>query len=123
MQRKSKLVVPNDVSLCNSILQWLHCSGVGGHSGRDAMHQRVKHILYWKGMSKDIQGYIWSCFVCQKCKYDTSASLWLIQPLPIPSAVCSDILMDIFDGLPSSFGKTVIFVVVGRLTKAALILL
>lgn len=40
-RRKSKIDVPMNISL-NSILQWLHCSSSGGHSGRDAMHQRVK---------------------------------------------------------------------------------
>lgn len=119
LRRKSKLVVPFDLDFRNSILQWLHCSGVGGHSRRDATHQRVKNIFYWKGMSKDIQAYIRSCSVCQQCKYDTAASPGLLQPLPIPSVVWSDISMDFIDGLPPSFGKTVIFVVVDRLTKAA----
>lgn len=49
--------------------------------------------------------------------YDTAASPGMFQPLPIPNAVWSDISMDFFDGLPPSFGKTVIFVVVDHLTK------
>lgn len=119
LHRKNKLVVPNVVALKDSILGWLHCSGVGGHSGRDATHQRVKSLFYWKGMSKDIQAYIRSCSVCQQCKYDTTASPGLLQPLPIPNAIWSDISMDFIDGLPISFGKSVILVVVDRLTKAA----
>uniref|UniRef100_A0A1J3K9P1 Retrovirus-related Pol polyprotein from transposon 17.6 n=1 Tax=Noccaea caerulescens TaxID=107243 RepID=A0A1J3K9P1_NOCCA len=38
LRRKNKLVVPNDIGLRDSILEWLHYSGVGGHSGRDATH-------------------------------------------------------------------------------------
>ncbi|CAA7028426.1 unnamed protein product [Microthlaspi erraticum] len=96
LRRKSKIVVPAIDSVRNAILEWLHCSGIGGHSGRDATHQRVKGIFYWK-----------------------AASPGLIQPLPIPTATWSDISMDFIDGLPLSSGKSVIFVVVDRLTKAA----
>lgn len=70
-------------------------------------------------MNKDIQSYIQSCSVCQQCKYETVASPGLEQPLPIPTAVWSDISMDFIDGLPNPFGKTVILVVVDRLSKAA----
>ncbi|CAA7019723.1 unnamed protein product [Microthlaspi erraticum] len=119
LRRKSKIVVPDNVLLRNKVLEWLHCSGSGGHSGRDATHQRVKGLFYWKGMSKDIQSYIRGCNVCQQCKYDPAASPGLIQPLPIPETIWTDISMDFIDGLPSSYGKTVIFVVVDRLSKAA----
>lgn len=88
-------------------------------TGRDATHQCVKSLFYWKGMSKDIQSYIRSCSVCQQCKHETVAAPGLEQPLPIPNAVWSDISMDFIDGLPKSFGKSVILVVVDRLSKAA----
>lgn len=78
LRRKGKIVVPLDVDLRNKILEWLHCSGSGGHSDRDATHQRVKGLFNWKGMSKDIQAYIRSCNVCQQCKYDTTTSPGLL---------------------------------------------
>lgn len=119
LRRKSKIVVPENIQIKDTILQWLHGSGQGGHSGREVTLQRVKGIFYWKGMSKDIQRYLRSCTVCQQCKYDTAASPGLLQPLPIPEGVWMDISMDFIDGLPNSFGKTVILVVVDRLSKAA----
>lgn len=119
LRRKCKLVVPSVVELKNKILGWLHGSSSSGHSGRDATHQRVKSLFYWKGMSKDIQSFIRSCQVCQQCKYETVAPPGLEQPLPIPTALWSDISMDFIEGLPKSFGKSVIFVVVDLLSKAA----
>lgn len=38
LRRKDKIVVPADVKLRDTILQWLHCSSAGGHSGRDVTH-------------------------------------------------------------------------------------
>lgn len=119
LRRKSKLVIPANAALRNTILEWLHKSCSGGHSGQDATHQRVKSLFYWKGMSKDIQQYIRSCTTCPQCKHETIASPGLIQPLPIPTAIWSDISMDFIDGLPKSFGKSVILVIVDRLSKAA----
>lgn len=70
-------------------------------------------------MTTDIQAFIRRCEVCQRCKYDNSAYPGIIQPLPIPEMIWTDISMDFIDGLPRSSGKTVILVVVDRLSKAA----
>lgn len=111
--------MPANAQLNEQILQWLHGSSTGGHLGRDVTLQRIRSIFYWKGMSTNIQAFIRSCPVCPQCKYDTLASPGLIQLLPIPSNVWLDISMDFIDGLPISFGKSVILVVLDRLSKAA----
>lgn len=98
LRRKSKIDVPAIRELRNKILDWLHSSGVGGHSGRDATIQRVKGLFYWKGLSKDIHTFIRQCGVCQTCKYYNAASPGLIQPLPIPDSIWTDISMDFIDG-------------------------
>ncbi|CAL9221051.1 unnamed protein product [Arabidopsis halleri] len=70
-------------------------------------------------MVKDIQTFIRSCAVCQQCKSDNAAYPGLLQPLPIPESLWSEVSMDFIDGLPLSAGKSVIMVVVDRLSKAA----
>ncbi|MCI13162.1 Ty3/gypsy retrotransposon protein, partial [Trifolium medium] len=61
LRRKGKLVVGSDVALKNTILDWLHSSSAGGHSGRDSTSARIKSIFFWKGMMKDIQNFIRNC--------------------------------------------------------------
>ena len=100
-------------------MKWLHSSTCGGHSGRDATLQRVKAVVFWKGISKDVKLFIHQCSTCQRCKYDSAAYPGLLQPLPIPEHVWQHITMDFIEVLPDLRGKQVIFVVVDRLSKVA----
>lgn len=70
-------------------------------------------------MKKDIKEMVANCQVCQKQKYETLAPAGLLQPLPIPTRIWTDISMDFIIGLPQCEGKTVIRVVVDRLSKYA----
>lgn len=73
--------------------------------------------LYWQGMKKKIQEFIKSCDTCQMQKYLASSPYGLLQLLPIPSQVWSDISIDFIVGLPKSRGYEAIFVIVDRLSK------
>ena len=119
LRRKRKLVIGKNLELRKEILNWLHSSSCGGHLGRDATYQKVKTMVYWKGLSKDVKRFVHQCTTCQQCKYDNFASPWLLQPLPVPVLIWQHITMDFIEGLPNSFRKQVIFVVVDRLSKAA----
>ena len=57
------------------------------------------------------------CDTCQRHKGETTLLPGLLEPLPIPTRIWTDILMDFIDGLPKFGGKTIILVVINRLSK------
>ena len=119
LRRKGKLVIGADESLRKELLTLFHNSPAGGHFGAEATMQRLSSFCYWKGLKKHVREFVRSCSICQQFKYDHTASPGLLQPLPIPERVWSDISMDFLEGLPNSKGLTVIWVVVDRLSKYA----
>lgn len=117
--RKHRLVVPNNDQVRLVILQWLHSSHQGGHSGIRASTHRIKSLFYWKGLSKSVAEFIQRCETCLRCKYEPHAVPGLLQPLAIPDGVWQSIAMDFIEGLPKSHGKDTIWVVIDRLSKYA----
>lgn len=119
LTRKGKLVVGAILQTRRKILEWLHASPVGGHSGVRATGKRIKSLFYWKNMLRDIKEYILKCDPCLCCKNENVASSGLLQPMPIPQGVWFSIAMDFIEGLLRSNGKDIILVVVDRLSKYA----
>ncbi|KAF7112285.1 hypothetical protein RHSIM_RhsimUnG0245400 [Rhododendron simsii] len=116
---KGWLVVSSDVQLRTLIMQEIHATPLGGHSGTERTYKRAKRSFYWQGMRREIFAFVANCDTCQRNKTETVALPGLLQPLPIPERAWDDISMDFVEGLPNSQGKTVIFVVVDRLSKYA----
>jgi len=87
------------------------------HEGYQKGLKRIRSIFYWSKMKPQLRHFIKNCDVCQRHKADNTKPAGLLQPLPIPELVWSDISMDFIDGLPASYGRTTIFVVVDRLSK------
>jgi len=119
LYRKGKVMVGNDPTLKQQLLQLFHDSAVGGHSGMEVTKKKLVSVLYWKGLNKDVRNYVRACVICQRNKPDLAAPAGLLQPLPIPNTIWEDISMDFIEGLPKSRGKDVILVVVDRLSKYA----
>ncbi|XP_073116237.1 uncharacterized protein [Elaeis guineensis] len=82
-----------------------------------ATAKRISAMLYWPGLWKSVRNDIRSCEVRQKYKYENMALSGLLQPLPVPQGLFTDLTIDFIEGLPRSRGNSVIFVVVDRLTK------
>ena len=116
---KEKLVLSKSSSRIPIILKEFHSSLVGGHSGIFRTYKRIADLVYWEGMKTDIKNFVAACEVCQRNKSDNLSPARLLQPLPIPTQVWTDISMDFIGGLPKSMGKDTILLVVDRLTKYA----
>lgn len=117
LRRKGKIVVGSALQTKQIILDWLHASPVGGHSGIRATEKHIKGMFYWKHMWTDVKKYLLHCEPCLRCKNETMASPGLLQPLPVPSGVWFSVSMDFIDGLPKSAGKEIIWMIVDRLSK------
>ncbi|GJX89623.1 putative mitochondrial protein [Tanacetum coccineum] len=119
LKRKGKVVVGNDPELRKELVQHFHDEAIGGHSGAHVTMKKLGSLFYWKGLKKMVKQMVRDCDVCQRQKPDLSAYPGLIQPLPIPERIWKEISMDFIEKLPTSHGKSVILVVVDRLSKYA----
>jgi hypothetical protein len=116
---KDHLYLCKNSQLKQKVLLELHTSPVGGHSGFLKTYHRVKKDFFWDGLKNDVQRFVAECLVCQQNKVETIKTPGLLQPLSIPSQRWEEVSMDFITGLPKSEGKSVIMVIVDRLTKYA----
>lgn len=112
LKYKNRIVLSPNSSWRQRVFDEHHCSPFASHPGFLKTYKILARSFYWNGMKKDIRDMVASCQVCQQQKYKTLAPAGLLQPLPIPSWVWSDISMDFIVGLPPCRGKTVIWVIV-----------
>lgn len=116
---KGKLVLSKQSSRIPILCKEFHASLLGGHSGFFRTYRRLAAVVYWEGMKSDIRDFVAECDTCQRNKFDNLSPAGLLQPLPVPTQVWTDVSMDFIGGLPKSNGKDTILVVVDRLTKYA----
>ena len=109
----------NNVLAQQHILQSLHSSAVGGHSGVLATYHRIKTMFAWPKLKSSVQAYVLSCSVCQQAKVKHVKLPGLLQPLPIPLGAWHTVCMDFIEGLPKSGAYDVILVVIDKFTKYA----
>ncbi|RVW97594.1 Transposon Ty3-G Gag-Pol polyprotein [Vitis vinifera] len=107
LRRKGKLVVGVNEQLRREILNSFHDSPTGGHSGVYVTTKRISAVVYWKGLRKFVREYVRNCSVCQRFKPENKPYSGLLQPLPVPEGVFTDITMDFIEGLPKSNAKMV----------------
>ena len=97
----------------------LHASPLAGHSRLLKTYHKIKKKFFWDDLKLDIQKFVAECLVCHENKVETIKTSGLLQPLSTPSQHWEEVSMDFITGLPKSEGKSVITVVVDRLTKYA----
>lgn len=98
-------------------MEFEHSSPTGGHAGYQKILSGAKADFYWKEMKGDLKLFNKECDACQWTKVENQEPYRLLQQLPIPTKVWTDISMDFVEGLPSSKGYNCIMVVVDLLTK------
>lgn len=109
---KNRICVGSARNWRHVIIQELHASNLGRHSGVIATYQRVKKSFYWPKFRNDIHHFINLCEVCQLNKPEHIYTPGLLKSLPIPERAWSSIGMDFITGLTKSDGKEVILVIV-----------
>jgi hypothetical protein len=114
---KDGLYLCKKSQLKQKVLLELHTSPIRGHSGFLKTYHRVKKDFFGDGLKTDVQRFVAECLVFQQNKVETIKTPGLLQPLSIPSQCWEEVSMDFITRLPKSEGKSVIMVIVDRLTK------
>jgi RNase H-like domain found in reverse transcriptase/Integrase zinc binding domain len=105
IRKKGRIYVGTGQEWRGKIVQFLHDSSIGGHSGILGTYQRIKRIFYWPHLKKSVIEHIQGCNVYQLNKGEHVANPGLLQPIPIPEGPWSVVIMDFVCGLPKSGGK------------------
>jgi len=119
MVQRSLIYLFKKSQLKQKVLLELHTSKVRGHLQFLKTYHRAKKNFFGNGLKNDVQRFMDECLVCQQNKVETIKTLGLLQSLSIPSQRWEEVSMDFITRLPKSEGKSVIMVIVDRLTKYA----
>lgn len=116
---KHRIWQGSDSSLHRQVIEAMHSSALGGHSGIPATYHRLKQYFSWPGMKASVQAFVRSCTVCQQAKQDCTRYPGLLQPLPVPVGSWEMVSLDFVEGLPRSGSANCILVVVDKFSKFA----
>lgn len=105
--------------MIKGILTAFHSSIIGGHSGIKQTLSRISNIYFWKTLRADVQEFVNTSPICQITKYQPLSPAGLLQPLPTLERIWEEVTIDFIIGLPNSYGKTAIMVVVDCISKYA----
>nr|XP_051210878.1 uncharacterized protein LOC127328311 [Lolium perenne] len=117
IRKKGRVWVGGNSLAQQHILQALHDSGIGRHSGTLATYQRIKKLFDWPNLKQSVQDFVQRYDTCQRAKAEHTKLPGLLQPLPVPPSAWHTISLDFIEGLPKSNGHDVIPFVVDKLTK------
>jgi hypothetical protein len=108
--------LPDESALWHAILEHAHTTG---HEVSEKTLHQLHDAFYSSHARRRVRDFVHSCTTCQKNKMKHLHPAGLLQPLPIPSEVWSDIAMDFIKVFPKVGGKSVILTVVDRFSKYA----
>lgn len=96
---KSHIWIGHNKLAQQHVLQALHASGIGGHSGIQSTYQRVKSLFAWPKMKQAITVYVQSCQVCQQAMSEDVKLPGLLQPLSVPTRAWEVVSLDFIEGI------------------------
>ncbi|WVZ68636.1 hypothetical protein U9M48_017555 [Paspalum notatum var. saurae] len=111
---KGHAFVPDDSVLWPQLLAAAHEMG---HEGAEKTLHRFRASFYSRRAHRLVREFVRGCVVCQQNKTEHLHPAGLLQPLPVPSEVWTDISMDFVEGFPKVGGKSVVLTVVDRFSK------
>ena len=112
-----RLYVPT--SLRGEVLRKSHDHILAGHGGVNTTVEKVSRSFWWPAMRPAVEEFVLSCLECQQLKPRNAPKPGLLQSLPVPERIWTDLTMDFIVGLPEVRGRDSICVVVDRLSKYA----
>ena len=120
----SKIYVPQNTAIRNTVISQYHDNIFAGHFGKLRTAKLIRQTHDWPGAVRDVQRYCHDCVKCQKAKPAHHKPFGLLNPLPVPPEPWHTVTMDFITDLPlsSTYGSTTwdsILVVVDKLTKMA----
>nr|GFD12841.1 retrotransposon protein, putative, Ty3-gypsy subclass [Tanacetum cinerariifolium] len=80
----TRLCVPNDASLRETLLTEAHSSPVSVHPGSTKTYHDLKQHFWWSDMKRDVATFVSRCLICQQVKIENQRASGLLQPLDIP---------------------------------------
>lgn len=97
----------------------MHDDPSTGHGELHKTLNKAYREVFWNGLKRDVIDYVSSCPICQFNKFKQGHPVGLLQPLPVPSNIWTQLSLDFIEKLPNSQGYSVIWVIVDILFKYA----
>jgi Integrase zinc binding domain/RNase H-like domain found in reverse transcriptase/Integrase core domain len=117
IRKDRRIYVDSTSNWRTKMIESLHNSSVGGHSGIVGTYHRVKRHFYWPKLKETVLEHVKHCDVCQLNKGENVLNPGLLEPIPVPDNVWEVITMEFVMGLPRSGGKGTLLVVIDKFTK------
>jgi len=105
--------------LRKEVLMLCHDHVMSGHTGVHNTYEKIKRQFWWPLLQNDVKEYVLSCPECQQYKPRNCLKYGLLQSLPVPERIWTDISMDYIVALPEINGYDSILVIVDRMSKYA----
>ena len=103
-------------ALVQNILHFLHSDQTSAHLGVTKTLEKVRSRFYWPGYKSDVEVFVASCFVCQRCNSSTKKHFHSLRARK-PRFPFSTVGIDFLGPLPPSSGHQYILLISDHFTK------